>query len=99
MSNAGATVRVLIVYLVLLIVGQAAAVGIGLFIDSFSPAAALAVFIPLYYGMYWVAWRIALRIADRSADAKPTEKPEGGAPAALAVWLLAPAVLALDLAE
>jgi hypothetical protein len=97
MSNAGATARVLIVYVICLIIGQGTALGIGLFIDSYSQATALAVFIPLYYAMYWVAWRLALRIADRSAEANPADR--GGSPAKIAVWLLTPAVLALDLAE
>ena len=95
MSNTGATARVLIVYVVCLIIGQGAALGIGLLIDSYSQAVALAVFIPLYYAMYWAAWRLALRIADRSPEAKTAS----GSPAKIAVWLLAPAVLALDLAE
>ena len=94
MGNGGNTLRVLIVYIGVLIVGQALAVGIGLLLDPVSKTAALAAFIPIYYAMYWVAWRIALMIADRSQDAA-----EGGSPAKLATWLLAPAVLAFDMAE
>jgi hypothetical protein len=93
MGNGSKTLRLLIVYLVVLIAGQAIAVGVGLILDPFSKTAALAAFIPIYYAMYWVAWRIALMIADRSQDA------EGGSPAKLATWLLAPAVLAFDIAE
>ena len=66
MTNGGGTLRVLGIYIVLLIVGQATAVGIGLMLDSVSKTAALAAFIPIYYAMYWVAWRLALLIADPS---------------------------------
>ncbi|MBX9825231.1 MAG: hypothetical protein K2Y27_09570 [Xanthobacteraceae bacterium] len=93
MGNGGNTLRVLLVYVVVLIVGQALAVGVGLVLDPVSKTVALAAFIPIYYAMYWVAWRVALTIADRSQDM------EGGSPAKLATWLLAPAVLALDIAE
>jgi hypothetical protein len=94
----GGTLQVLVVYLVLLIVGQAAAVGIGLLLDPISKTAALSAFIPIYYAMYWVAWRLALLIADRSPETQHETK-SGGSPAKLATWLLAPAVLAFDMAE
>jgi hypothetical protein len=90
--------RVIITYVVLLIVGQAAAVGIGLMLDSVSKTAALATFIPIYYGMYWVAWRLAVLIADRSPQIQPKAAADG-APIKLAAWLLAPALLAFELAE
>ena len=97
MSYVGATARVLIVYLFCLIVGQAAAVGIGLLIDPYSKTIALAVFIPLYYAMYWLAWRLALFIADPTPAAETDAADgDGGSGAKAATWLLAPAVLALD---
>jgi hypothetical protein len=98
MANSG-TLRVLIVYVVLLIVGQAAAVGIGLMLDPVSKTAALATFIPLYYAMYWVAWRLALLIADPSPKKTQQETKSDGSPAKLAAWLLGPALLAFDMAE
>ena len=94
MGNGSSTLRVLITYVILMIVGQAMAVGIGLLLDPFSKTAALATFIPLYYGMYWVAWRGALMIADRTPATA-----DSGSTARIATWLLAPAVLALDMAE
>ena len=94
MGNGSNTLRVMIVYVALLIAGQALAVGVGLVLDPVSKTAALATFIPIYYAMYWIAWRIALMIADRT----PEEK-ESGSPAKIASWLLAPAVLAFDMAE
>jgi hypothetical protein len=99
MTFLNGTARILVIYLVCMIVGQALAVAIGLLIDPYSKTAALAVFIPLYYAMYWVAWRIALLIGDRSADAQQDPADDRGSRAKAASWLLAPAVLALDLCD
>ena len=52
--------RVLLVYIVIVAIGQVISVLIGLAIDPFSKTASLAVFIPTYYAMYWIAWRITL---------------------------------------
>jgi hypothetical protein len=95
----GNTLRVLSTYVVLLIAGQAAAVGIGLLLDPFSKTAALATFIPLYYAMYWVAWRLALLMADRAPEPQQQTAGSGGSPVKLAAWLLAPALVAFDIAE
>src|SRR6187397_843990 len=94
------TVRILLLYVIFMIAGQAIAVGIGLLLDAYSKTLALSVFIPLYYAMYWVAWRVALWIGDRSPDAE-TDSASGdsGSRAKAASWLLAPAVLALDLCD
>jgi hypothetical protein len=94
------TVRVLLIYLVCVIAGQVVAVGIGLLLDPYSPTLALSVFIPLYYAMYWVAWRVALFIGDRSKEpAADSSDDDGPSRAKVATWLLAPAVLALDIAD
>jgi len=92
------TVRVILIYLVCMVVGQAISVGIGLALDPYSTTLALSVFIPLYYAMYWVAWRVALLIADRSPETA-TEAAGSGSGIKAASWLLAPAVLALDMAD
>jgi hypothetical protein len=92
------TARILIIYLICMIAGQAIAVGIGLLLDPYSKTLALSVFIPLYYAMYWVAWRVALWIGDRSPETA-AEASGGGSGAKAASWLLAPAVLALDIAD
>jgi hypothetical protein len=93
------TVRVLLIYVICMTIGQAAAVGVGLALDSYSKTLALSVFIPLYYVMYWVAWRIALFIGDNSPEAAVSKPGDSGSRAKIATWLLAPAVLALDLAD
>ena len=94
------TVRILLIYVVCMIAGQAAAVGVGLLLDSHSKTLALSVFIPLYYAMYWVAWRVALFIGDRSPEAATVAATSGGGSRGKAAsWLLAPAVLAVDLCD
>lgn len=94
------TARVIVVYVVCMFVGQAAAVGVGLLLDPYSKTLALSVFIPLYYVMYWVAWRVALFIGDRSPEAATVPAVSGGGSRGKAAsWLLAPAVLALDLCD
>ena len=96
------TPRVLLIYLVCMIAGQAVAVGIGLLLDPYSKTVALSVFIPLYYAMYWIAWRVALYIGDTSPDAETetdTASGDGGSRAKAASWLFAPAVLALDICD
>ena len=99
MKYINGTARVLIIYLICMVAGQAIAVGIGLLLDPYSKTLALSVFIPLYYAMYWVAWRVALLIGDRSADAQQNPTGDGGSRAKAASWLVAPAVLALDLCD
>lgn len=83
--------KILIVYLLALIPGQALAIGIGLAADSVSKATGVAAFIIAYYGMFWVAWRITLLVVER-----PSERERR---ASIASIMLAPAVLALDLAD
>lgn len=94
---------VLIVYLVILLVGQAAMVGVGLLIDSYSQTLALTVFIVSYYAMFWFAWRAALFIFERPGAAQPapsdTTDDKGGSAAKVATWLFAPALVALDFCD
>jgi len=98
MKYISGTARILMIYVVCMIAGQTIAVGIGLLLDPYSKTLALSVFIPLYYVMYWVAWRVALWIGDRSPETA-AEASGGSSGAKTASWLLAPAVLALDIAD
>jgi hypothetical protein len=61
--------RILVVYVLCVAIGQAVSVGIGLLLDHYSPSLALTAFILIYFAMYWVAWRIALAIVDRPSGA------------------------------
>jgi hypothetical protein len=98
MKYVNGTARIIIIYLICMIAGQAIAVGIGLLLDPYSKRVALSVFIPLYYAMYWVAWRVALWIVDRPSETA-ADAAGGGSGAKAASWLLVPAVLALDFAD
>jgi hypothetical protein len=60
-----ATIKLFIVFFIVLFIGQAGSVVLGLMADQYSPAAGVAVFIPTYYFMFWVAWRVALFVAER----------------------------------
>lgn len=94
------TLRVLILYLGCLIVGQGFAIALGLFADQYSAAAGIAVFIPVYYAMYWVAWRAALWIGDREPAAATADADrDGRPPLTAALMLLAPAALTLELCD
>ena len=99
MKSINGTARILIIYLICMIAGQAIAVGIGLLLDPYSKTLALSVFIPLYYAMYWVAWRVALWMGDRPSETATDAAGGGSSGTKAAFWLLAPAVLALDLAD
>src|SRR3954465_10665408 len=98
MKYINGTARILIIYLACMIAGQAVAVGIGLLLDPYSKTLALSVFIPLYYAMYWVAWRVALLLSGRS-PAAASDANGAGSGITAASWWLAPAVLALDMAD
>jgi hypothetical protein len=87
--------KILITYLLFLIPGQILAGMAGLAADQISKAVGITVFIFAYYLMFWVAWRLTLLVVDRA----PAADDSGGSRAAAASILLAPAMLALDLAE
>jgi hypothetical protein len=57
-------VSLLIVYLVLMIVGDFAAYFIGLIIERNAPAASLPAFLAMYFLFLWVAWIIAVKVTE-----------------------------------
>lgn len=93
------TTRVLILYIVCLIIGQTIAVGLGLLADKHSNATGIAVFIPVYYATYWAAWRVALFIGDREPAVAAEASRDTRSPLSVAVAMLAPAALTLELAD
>ena len=82
--------RILIVYVICVAIGQALSVAIGLFLDPYSKVAALTTFIVIYFAMYAIAWRVALYIVDRN----PESEPGSGKGATLASLLVRPCVSA-----
>ena len=85
--------KLLLTYLLFLIPGQILAGLAGVFFDQFSKAIGITVFIVLYYTMFWLAWRLTLMIIDKPAR---SESPSRAAAASI---ILAPALLAFELAE
>jgi hypothetical protein len=57
----------LIYYIVLMLLGDALAVVLGLWIEKYWPAASLPIFLALYFGLLWVAWILAVRLTEPKA--------------------------------
>jgi len=72
----GATMRLLLTYIICLLVGQSLTIGFGLLVERYStPYTGLASFIVSYFAMFWIAWRLAVRITEpRSRLAVHTAK-------------------------
>jgi hypothetical protein len=72
----GATMRLLLAYIICLLVGQSLTIGFGLLVERYStPYTGLASFIVSYFAMFWIAWRLAVRITEpRSRLAVHTAK-------------------------
>jgi hypothetical protein len=52
----------MIVYIVLVFVGQAVAISIGLLLDNISKALGLAVFLALYFAVFVACWKLAVKL-------------------------------------
>jgi hypothetical protein len=59
----------LLVYVVLMIIGDIVAYLVGLAIEHAFPQASLASFLVVYFVMLWVAWQIAVRVTRPRASA------------------------------
>ena len=57
--------QLLIVYAVLVVIGQAAAIGIGRMVETAYPTASLFTFLGLFFLVLFVAWRLALRLTPK----------------------------------
>ena len=61
-------VKLLLVFLIALLIGQSIAVGAGLLVErQVSPYTGLVTFLASYFAMFWVAWRVAVRITEPSS--------------------------------
>ena len=54
----------LIVYYVIMVVGDIADYLIGLVVESIWPQASLVVFLALYFVFLWLAWLLAVRVTE-----------------------------------
>ena len=57
--------QLLIVYAVLVVIGQAAAIGIGRLVETAYPTASLFTFLGLFFLVLGVAWMLALRLTPK----------------------------------
>lgn len=57
--------RLLIVYAVLVIIGQVGAIAIGRVVETNFPAAGLFTFLGLFFLVLFVSWRLALRLSPK----------------------------------
>lgn len=55
--------RLLVVYIVLVVIGDVLAYAIGRGVEYLSSAASLPVFLACFFIAFWGAWKLAIRIA------------------------------------
>jgi hypothetical protein len=67
-------VSLLIVYLVLMVIGDLVAYFIGLIIERSAPAASLPAFLAMYFGFLWVAWVIAVKVTEPKQSPAPASQ-------------------------
>ncbi len=56
---------VILVYVVLVVIGDIAAVFVSAAVEHFSKSASLMVFFVLFAGVFWLSWIVAVRITER----------------------------------
>jgi hypothetical protein len=56
---------VILIYVVFVLIGDAAAVGIASVVERFSESASLLVFFALFVLVFWVGWMAAVRVTER----------------------------------
>jgi hypothetical protein len=61
----------IIYYVVLVLIGDAAAVALGYLVEREWPSASLIVFLALYFLVLWVAWILAVRLSEPRSKAAP----------------------------
>ena len=57
--------QLLIVYAVLVVIGQAAAIGVGRMVEMAYPSASLFTFLGLFFVVLFGCWRLALRLTPK----------------------------------
>jgi hypothetical protein len=55
---------IMVVYTVIVLVGEAITVTIGLVLDRIFPAASLPVSLTLFFAILWLAWLLAVRLTE-----------------------------------
>jgi FlaA1/EpsC-like NDP-sugar epimerase len=68
--------KLLLVFLTSVLVGQSISIGIGLLVERHStPYTGLVTFIVFYFAMFWVAWRLAVRVTEPRAPVRKRGEP------------------------
>jgi hypothetical protein len=68
--------KLLLVFLTSVLVGQSISIGIGLLVERHStPYTGLITFIVFYFAMFWVAWRLAVRVTEPRAPVRKRGEP------------------------
>jgi hypothetical protein len=76
MQKGGADMRLLLVFLASLLVGQSISIGVGLLVERHAtPYTGLVTFIVCYFAMFWVAWRFAVRVTEPRAHVRERGEP------------------------
>jgi hypothetical protein len=65
LSEKETSMAVILVYIALVIVGDAAAVAIATFVERFSEPVSLMVFFALFIFVFWIGWIMAVRVTER----------------------------------
>jgi hypothetical protein len=58
----------IVVYVILMILGDILAYFLGLFIERTWPEASLIAFLVMYFGFLWISWLIAVKITEPKAQ-------------------------------
>jgi hypothetical protein len=76
MQKGGEDMRLLLVFLASLLVGQSISIGVGLLVERHAtPYTGLVTFIVCYFAMFWVAWRFAVRVTEPRAHVRERGEP------------------------
>jgi hypothetical protein len=99
MPKGAEVMRLLLVFLTSLLVGQSISIGVGLLVErQATPYTGLVTFIVCYFAMFWVAWRFAVRVTEpRSPHVRERGEPSavllGAYAAADDLWSQSPLLL------
>jgi hypothetical protein len=62
---------ILIIYILIVLVGEAAAIAVGLFLDRTYPLASLPVSLSLFFIVLWLGWVLAVWLTKPKRDKHP----------------------------
>ena len=54
--------KLIVVYVIIVIVGESIAVGVGLMLEKFSMVASMPIALVLFFFVFWAGWKLAVRL-------------------------------------